>query len=128
MSSKIRQTLYYLGTIIPGVIGIALIWGGIDSGVADNISQLVVGVLSLLGAGAPATAAVKVSQQRKDGTLDSSPVEAVVKNVNAIINAQAEATADLEKVKQAVTGAVGVIPGIGPLAQQVINSVHVPRL
>jgi hypothetical protein len=51
-----------------------------------------------------------------------SPAEQVVNGVQAVISAQANATAELDKVKQAVTAAVGVIPGIGPLAAQVINS------
>jgi hypothetical protein len=43
--------------------------------------------------------------------------------VQEVIQNQQVATAELEMVKQAVTGAVGIIPGIGPLAAQVINAV-----
>lgn len=127
MSPKIRESLYYIGTIIPGVLGLALVWGGIDAGAAEHIGDVIAGALALLGATAPATAAVKVNQQRKEGVFDTvAPVDAVVKNVQAVIEAQAAATADLERVKTAVTSAVGVVPGIGPLAQQVINAAPIP--
>ena len=130
MSPKIRESLYYLGTIVPGVIGLALIWGGIDQGAADSLGDILAGVLSLIGAAAPATAAAKVNQQRKDGTLDKvSPADQVVNGVQAVLKAQTDAQAEVEKaaaeidrVKTAVTGAVGIVPGMGPLAQQIINS------
>jgi hypothetical protein len=127
MSPKIRQTIYQLGTIIPAVLGIALVWGGIDDGAANSIAQIITGLVSLLGAGAPAIAATKVSQQTKDGTFDDvSPADAVVNGVQAVIQAQADASAELDKVKQAVTNAVGVIPGMGPLAAQIINNLPIP--
>lgn len=124
MSPKIRQSLYYLGTIVPALLGLGLIWGAVDQGTANNVADIVVGIVSLFGAAAPATAAVKVGQQRKDGTFDPvSPADAVVNGVQTVIAQQAAAAAELEKVKNAVTSAVGIIPGIGPLAQQVINAI-----
>lgn len=122
MSPKIRQSLYYIGTIIPAFLGLAMIWGGFDSGAADNIEQILGGVLALAGATAPATAAAKVKEQRKDGTFDVlSPSDAVVNGVQAVIQTQIAATAELDKVKNAVANAVGAVPGVGPLAQQLIN-------
>ncbi|QHB37950.1 holin [Mycobacterium phage Cintron] len=124
MSPKLRETLYYLGTIVPGVIGIALIWGGIDAGSAESIGDIIVGFLSLLGASAPAVAAKKVNEQRKDGTLEpQAPVDQVVNGVNAILEAQARAQSELARVQNVVAGAASVIPGVGPLAAQVINSI-----
>lgn len=124
MSPKVRETLYYLGTVIPGILGIALIWGGIDAGAAESIQSILVGALNLIGAAAPATAAVKVRQQRKDGTLSASPVEQVTKGVEQVLAAKQAAEAEVEKVKQALETAVsGAVPVLGPLAAQVINSV-----
>ncbi|AIS73773.1 holin [Mycobacterium phage SemperFi] len=124
MSPKFRQTLYYLGTIVPGVLGIALIWGGIDAGAAQNLGDIIAGALNLIGATAPATAAVKVNQQRKDGTLTSSAVDQVINGVQAVIEKQQSAQAELDKVKDAVTGVINVIPGLDPLVQQAINAVN----
>ncbi|AIS73587.1 holin [Mycobacterium phage VohminGhazi] len=124
MNPKVRQSLYYVGTIVPGVLGIALLWGGIDAGAADNIGLVVSGVLNILGASAPATAAVTVGKQRKDGTLTGSPVESVVKGVEQVLAAQQTTQAEVEQVRQAIESAVtGAVPALGPLAQQVINSV-----
>ncbi|AEJ93310.1 holin [Mycobacterium phage EricB] len=124
MNPQVRQTLYYLGTIVPGVLGIALIWGGIDAGAANNIGLIVSGALNILGAGAPATAAVTISKQRKDGTLTGSPVESVVKGVEQVLAAHQAAQEEVEQVRQAIESAVtGAVPALGPLAQQVINSV-----
>jgi hypothetical protein len=127
MSPKFRQALYYLGTIVPGVLGLALIWGGIDQGAADNLGSIIAGVLAMLGATAPATAAVKVNQQRKDGTLDDlSPSEQVAKSVQSVIEAQVSANSEAEKVKQVISGAVATVSGLGPLVQQILNAHSAP--
>ncbi|QBP31397.1 holin [Mycobacterium phage Miramae] len=129
MSPKVRESLYYVGTIIPALLGLGMIWGGIDAGAADSIGDIITGALALLGATAPATAAVKVNKQRKDGTLEPlAPVEQVVNGVQAVIAAQQSAQAELDRVKDAVTGAIGIIPGVlpqlGPLAQQAVDAVN----
>ncbi|AER49849.1 holin [Mycobacterium phage LHTSCC] len=129
MSPKIRESLYYVGTIIPALLGLGMIWGGIDAGAASSIGDILAGALALIGATAPATAAVKVNKQRKDGTLEPlAPVDQVVNGVQAVIAAQHAAQAELDRVKDAVTGAIGVIPGVlpqlGPLAQQAVDAVN----
>ncbi|BBC43569.1 holin [Mycobacterium phage VC3] len=124
MSPKIRETLYYVGTLVPGILGIALIWGGIDAGAAANVGDIVAGALNLIGATAPATAAVKVNRQRKDGTLTASPVEQVTKGVEQVLAAKQTAEAEVERVKQALETAVnGAVPQLGPLASQILNGV-----
>lgn len=127
MSPKIRESIYYVGTIVPAILGLALIWGGIDAGAADNIGDIIAGLLALLGATAPGTAAVKVNQQRKDGTFETaSPTDQVINGVQAVIATQQAAQAELDKVKDAVTGAIGIIPGLGSLVQQVIQAGYQP--
>ncbi|AAC18451.1 holin [Mycobacterium phage Lakes] len=125
MSPKIRETLYYVGTLVPGILGIALIWGGIDAGAAANIGDIVAGALNLVGAAAPATAAVKVNQQRKDGTLTTSPVDQVTRGVEQVLAAKQNAEAEVERVKQALESAVnGAVPQLGPLASQILNGIQ----
>ncbi|QTF81434.1 holin [Mycobacterium phage TarsusIV] len=129
MSPKVRQTIYYLGTLVPGVLGIALIWGGIDAGAADNLGDIIAGVLNLIGAGAPATAAVKVNSQRKDGTLSASPVEQATKAVEQVLAARDAAQAQVDQVTQAVGSVLNDVQlaanavNLGPLAAQIINGV-----
>lgn len=125
MNPKIAQSLYQLGTVVSGLVGLFLVWGGIDAGAADSLNQIIGGLLALMPGAANAVAAKRVSGQRKDGTL-GSPADQVTKGVQAVLEAQAQATAEVEKVKQAVTAAVGTVPGMGPLAQQLINSVPSP--
>lgn len=129
MNPKIAQTVYGIGTIIPAILGIFLIWGGIDQGTADGVNSLVAGIVAILGGIAPATATVRVAKQRKDGTFDVlAPADQVINGMQAVLNAQTQAIADVERVKQAVTDAVSIVPALatsipilGPLAQQVVN-------
>ncbi|AHG24231.1 holin [Mycobacterium phage Benvolio] len=129
MSPKVRQTIYYIGTLVPGILGIALIWGGIDAGAAENIGDIISGALALIGAGAPATAAVTVDKQRKDGTLSTDPVEIVVKSVEQVLEQKRAAEAAVQTVTQAVSGAVSDLQraaeavNLGPLASQILNGV-----
>ena len=122
MSPKIRQSLYYLGAMVPSVLGFLLIWGGIDQGAADNLGQIVAGIINMVGAAAPATAAVKVGQQRKDGTFDTpSAADRVISGVQEALAQQQAAQDELDRVKDAVAGAIGAIPVLGPLASQVLE-------
>ncbi|QGZ16814.1 holin [Mycobacterium phage Phaded] len=127
MSPKIRETLYYVGAIVPALLGIALIWGGIDAGAADSIGNIIAGALNLIGATAPAVAAKKVNEQRKDGTLATSAVEQVTKGVEQVIAARDAAQAEVEKVTQAVGGVLSDVQraaeavNLGPLASQILS-------
>lgn len=134
MSPKIRQSIYLLGTVVSSLIGVVLLWGGIDAGVAGNLTTVIGGAIALLGAGAPAVAASTVNKQIKDGTLSSvAPADAVISGVQAVISAaqaasdaKTAAEAEVERVKTAVSDIASNVPIFGPLTQQVINSIKVP--
>ncbi|ALF00877.1 holin [Mycobacterium phage Serenity] len=122
MSPKIRQTIYLLGTAAPALLGIALIWGGLDAESAADIGDIIAGVVSILVSGAPAVAAGTVRSQRKDGTLSTSPVDQVTKGVEQVLAARQNAEDEVAKVKQALETAVsGALPQLGPLATQILN-------
>lgn len=129
MSPRIRQSVYYLGTVVSGILGIALLFHGVSADAAGNINSMVAGLVALLGGSAPAAiAAHNVSKQRADGTLDFSgtPTEQAIDAINAV-SAQAQAaTAALDKVKAAASDVLSTIPVFGPLAKQVIDSVKLP--
>lgn len=126
MSSKIRQTIYMGGTLVSTLIGIALIWGGIDAGAADSINTIIGGLGVLLGGSAPtAVAAKKVADQRKDGTFVTvTPVEQVINGVEAVVQAQANAAADIERIKKAAAEALGRAPVVGPLTEQILSGLR----
>ena len=125
MNSKIAQTLYALGTVVTGIVSTVLIWGGISAESAAGITQAIAGLLTLLGGTAvTTTAGIRVTKQRKDGTLDTNPVDQVLGGLTAIADAKAQAAADFDKVTQAATDVLGQVPVLGPLAQQVIDTVR----
>lgn len=130
MSPKIAQTVYGIGTIIPVILSIFLVWGGIDANKVDGINDIVTGLLVLLGAGPPALATARVAKQRKDGHFDVvAPADQAINGVQAVLEAKNQAVAEVERVKQAVGDAVANVPVLSPvlspLAQQFINSLPV---
>jgi len=126
MSSKVRETIYLGGTVVSGILGILLLWGGIDAGAAENLDQIITGFGVLFGgAGPSAIAAKKVNDQRKDGTFVTvTPVEQVINGVNAVVEAQANAAADIERIKKAAADALGRTPVVGPLTEQILNNLR----
>lgn len=123
MTPRIRQSIYYLGTLISGVVGIALLWGGLSAGVADHVNQLVAGLVALLGGAAPAVAAKTVTKQINEGRFEApSPADQVIDGINAVIAAKSAAQAEIDRVKDAVTSVVQDIPVLGPLAKQAMDS------
>ncbi|AEL17749.1 holin [Mycobacterium phage Turbido] len=131
MSPKIRQSIYHVGTLIPGLVGLAMLWFGLSSDDADSIIQVISGALALIGAGAPAIAAKTVRDQRKDGTLTASPVEAVSKGIEQVIAARDAAQAEVEKVTSVVGNVLNDVQlaanavNLGPLASQILSALPV---
>ena len=124
MSPKIRQTAYTLGTVATSVVPLLALWRGIDTNTATALGNTITGLLGLLGVGASATAGVVLSRQRKDGTLEHpSPVDQAISAIQATVDQVQSASADLDRVKVAVSDVFGQLPVVGPLAQQVIKSV-----
>jgi len=134
MTPKIRQTIYALGTVISAVLGIALIWGGVNPGTADNANQIIAGLLALLGGGAPAVAARTVAKQTQAGAFDNVPVaEQAISAIQKTIEKANDAQSDVQRVTQAIsdalTGTIGNVvtstlgPAAGSLARQVMDSV-----
>lgn len=127
MSPKIRQTAYVLGTIATSVVTLLALWRGIDTQTASALTNALTGLLGLLGIGASATAGVVLSKQRKEGVLDElqSPVDQAISAINATVAQVQSASADLDRVKVAVSDVFGSLPIVGPLAQQVIRQVDI---
>lgn len=127
MSSKVRQTLYLLGTLATTALTLAVTWNLVDPGQASQLTQLVTAALGLIGVTAGTTATVVVGKQRKEGQFDvTNPADSVINGVQTILQQSANAQADVEKVKQSLIDALGPVPVLGPLSQQIINSI--PRL
>lgn len=127
MSPKFRQTLYSLGAIATSVLTLLSVWRVLDPNTASSVSAGLAALLSLFGVGAAGTAAVITGQQRKDGTFDHppelSPADQVVNGLQAVIEAQQRAQSEVERVKEAVSDAVGTVPVLGPLAKEALDQI-----
>lgn len=122
MTPKIRQTLYAVGTIATAFLTMLSVWSVLDPTTASTLNSALAALLSLLGVGAAGTAAVITGKQRKEGTFDQlDPADAVVTGIEAVLKAKQHAEDQVERVRDAVSGAVQGIPGIGPLAQEALD-------
>ena len=112
MNPKIAQTIYALGTVVTGIVGIALVWGGIDAGTANGIGQIV-GGLGVLTGGTPqlGLATVRTGRQIKDGTLSSDPATMVVNGLNQMAAIKTAAEDSYQTVAKAAQDVLGVVPG-----------------
>ena len=126
MSTKFREVLYLVGTIVPSILGLVVMFTGIEQGVADNLAQVFAGLVTLLGAAAPATAAVVVRKQTKDGTLNSTPMESVITGVTEVVKAQKKADEEVVRVKELLQDAMSTVPVLGPMASQIVEEVPTP--
>lgn len=124
-SPRVRQTLYVIGTMATGLISIVAMWNGISGEAATSLSNAINAIAGLLGVGATATATAAVTRQQKSGAFeDRSPAELAIRGIEATVAQAANAKADFERVKTAASETLKDIPVVGPLAQQVIDSVN----
>lgn len=116
---------YTIGTIAKALMAFgvsaastaAALAGGPDLGVLE-LGQW----LAVIGAGFTAGGGVFLTPNKNTET----PAEQVAKGVQAAIENSATANRELEIVRNAISTGVGTLPGFGPLAQQIINSVPLP--
>ncbi|BBY78886.1 hypothetical protein H7I53_17810 [Mycolicibacterium pulveris] len=122
MNAKTRETIYYLGTIIVGGVGLAVTVGALTADQGSNIGQIVTGLLTLLGAGAPALAARKTGEQRKGGVFDN-PVGTAFDQLGTI-KSQVDVTVEQAQAKVAeavavIQGATATLPGAAAITNAV---------
>lgn len=123
MSPKIRQSFYYLSSIITSVIGLALLYGGIKTGTASNITEILAGLGGLLGATGPALAGKKVGEQVKDGVLASDPTTQIANGIQEVQKQLDAARAQAEAAKAIVADVFDDIPVLGPLATEALTKI-----
>ncbi|MCK0174816.1 hypothetical protein [Mycolicibacterium sp. F2034L] len=127
MNAKIREIIYYLGTLLVGGVGLAVTLGALTAEQGANIGQILTGLLTLLGAGAPALAAKKTAEQRKDGTFDApaNPVLDAFESLNAVKarvdEVVDEAQAKVAQATTAIQGAAAMLPGGAAVTSAVLS-------
>ena len=124
ITPRIRQTLYAVGTIATSVLTLLSLWSIVSPDAASSISSALAALLSLAGAGAAGTAAVITGKQRHDGTFDKAdPVGQVTQGVQAVQDQLAQAKAQAEAVKAAVSNVVDDVPVLGPIAADALSRI-----
>lgn len=123
MNPKIAQTLYALGTVVTSVVGIALLWGGVDAGTANGIGQIV-GGLGVLFGGTPqlGLATARTGRQINTGTL-GSPEERVIAGLNELAATKVAAETSLSNITNVAQDVLGVIPGGAALQSDIAAAV-----
>lgn len=122
---KARLTVYQIGKIASAVIALLAIWKVVDGGTANLILNALEGVLGLMGIVVSGVAATAVSRQMTDHTLEFSgpPVQQAVEAINAVAAEANTTLSDRDRILAAAGQLAGAIPVVGPLAQQVIDTV-----
>ena len=122
---KARLTVYQIGKIASAVIALLAIWKVVDGGTANLILNAVEGILGLMGIVVSGVAATAVSRQMDDHTLDFSgpPAQQAVEAINAVAAEPNVPASDRDRILAAAGQLAGAIPVVGPLAQQVIDTV-----
>ena len=122
MTPKIRQMLYAAGIVAFALLTLLSTLRVIDQDTAASISAALTAVLGLFGVTVSGTAAWAVTKQQHNGAFNpQSPADQVVTGINRVIEQAANAQAEVERVKEAVSTAVADVPILGPLAQQAID-------
>lgn len=130
MNPKVRQTAYLVGTIATGAVTLLSIWHGISGDTATALTNAITALCGLLGVGATATATAVVAKQRKDGTFDNpalSTAEQAINGMTATVQQAQVAADDVARLKRAAAEVLRSVPVVGPLTQQVIDSVTSQR-
>lgn len=116
--AKRRELVNYIGFLLTGVLGLALIFGAINQGTADHLELLIGGVLGLAGGGNQLRTALKIRQQVNNGTFDPAPavsVQDAFHSINAIKthvdDVVEQVQAKVSEGVSAIQGAASLIPG-----------------
>lgn len=114
----IRQGIYKASLIVAALATALGATGIIPLPIAGAIG-------TLAGAISTALADKAVNQQKNDGTLDvtGSTAEQAIQAINNTVQKAQEATSDLQKVRDAVSGAIRDVPVLGPLGSQIFDQI-----
>ncbi|WP_458317089.1 hypothetical protein [Mycolicibacterium brisbanense] len=127
MTAQLRQWFYLLSALASAIVPILVTLRVITENQGNQWLGLVAALGGILGTAGAGTAAVILGKQRKDGTLETAaPADAAITAIQQTVQNVTTATSELDKVKQAAADALGTVPGVGPLAAQVINAVRLP--
>lgn len=111
MKPSIRQWLYTISAVASALIPLLVTYRVLDAGAGSAWAGLFA-ALGAIGSGGAATAAVVLSRQRKEGTLDftGSAAEQAIGAIRATVEQAGSAASDLDKVIKAATEVAQSLP------------------
>lgn len=117
-----RKWLYLITGLLASIVPILVQTGVLDPGQGDNSATLITSLVALLGGGGALTAAHHTNQQIKSGVHDPalSPIDQVLQAIPQVLDQQAQANADVDKLRQ-ITGDLVAAP-INTV-EQVLNQI-----
>lgn len=124
MSPKVRQALYSFGVLLFSGLTILSTLKVVDPNTAATISAAVTSILGVFGVTGFGVAAYNTNKQINNGTLTpAAPEEKVITGIQEVLANHQRAQAAVEKVKDAVSGAIKDVPVLGPLGSQIFDQI-----
>lgn len=116
---------YTVATFAKAIVAFIVSGSGALVSSGADLNHLSVGtVLTALGVAATAAGAVFVTPNKPHD--NTTAAEQIVNNIPVVVAQANAAVSDLNKVKNAAADLASIVPGVGPLAEAVINSVKLP--
>lgn len=123
MSAQFRLWFYRISAVAAALVPILVATRVVTESQGNQWLALVAAIGGLFGVAGAGTAAVVLGKQTQDGTLDSpAPADAAITAIQQTIQNATTASAELDRVKQVATDALGQVPVLGPLSKQVIDA------
>ena len=120
--AKVRQWWYLIAGAIAALIPILVQLGVIGSETAKSSGFVLESLGSLIGGGAALTAGAVLSKQRKNGTVDQSPIDLVINNIPVVYEQALRAEANVKKMQSVANDVLGGLPN--SLNQAATNAVN----
>lgn len=123
--AKVRQWWYLIAGAIAAIIPILVQLGVIGSDQARSGGVLMESLSSLIGGGAAITAGAILSKQRKEGTIDRSPIDLVISNIPVVYEQAMRAEANVRKMQSVANDVLGTLipPNVAQAAEPLANTV-----
>jgi len=119
--AKVRQWWYLIAGAIAALIPVLVQLGVIGSDQARSGGVLIETLSSLIGGAGALTAGTILSKQRKNGTVDQSPIDLVINNIPVVYEQAMRAEANVKKIQDVANDVLGGITGMrlpNPIATQ----------
>lgn len=108
--AKVRQWWYLIAGAIAALIPILVQIGVIGTDQARSGGVLLETLSSLIGGAGALTAGTILSKQRKNGTVDQSPIDLVINNIPVVYEQALRAEANVKKMQSVANDVLGGLP------------------